>query len=410
MSALEVGRQVLKRGLLHPVKSAPETNLGTVKTMILIFVAVVCGLLAFPAVQFAANRNAAQPLEFARLEELELVKLLVNDPACFIRLGGMVSKDTFTHEGLIAIWGILEDTARLSGVGAFETTKAKDVDRNVAAAREACSTAFFSNLRTEGNANYTLRQTLSVLGFDTDAHNSVVETDAKEFLKVGSKVLGSHEARKLTTDRAPIEPTGDLEIPWRRVVAEPRISRFITTSVFASLAGFATMLGMSSNGISNIWAGGAVVAFVTASVVVSLVDWDTFYVDFHTLGAGALSFWALMVGAAGSWTRISTGVIATVVMIVFFEVFGRLYLALRGKAMGGGDTWIAALSCGAASAITGTALGAILALLAGCFSMIGYFLVLKIRDGASSDVPVAFGPHLLIGLPIAVLAAGLIPA
>ncbi len=386
--------------------------------MLLLLGAVISAILAVPAVVISARRNAAQPLEFASSQARDLVRLIANDPASLLRLRGetdgqagvLVTQEAFTNAELGYAWGELVRLVEASGLNAHATLNAREIDSAVVAAR-AGTTCFFSNLKSAGNADARLSEALATVGVDIgNTGRSVEPATTKDVVKAGSAVISAVFNQELTTDRAPVEPTGDLDAPYRRVVAAPRGARFAMVVPSAAIATAAACAGMASISFLSTWSMLAAVAFVTGAVVVSLVDWDTFYVDYWGLCLGAAGFWAFHVAAAGSWSRVSTGVIATVVIVVFFEVLNGVWLLLRGKRMGGGDTWIAALSVGAAAAVTGTAMGAIVALVAGCFSMIGYWLVLRVRDGAGADVAVAFGPHLMVGWPVAVALAGVLPA
>ncbi|MCP4843480.1 MAG: hypothetical protein GY901_00050 [Actinomycetia bacterium] len=360
--------------------------------MFTLLLAAACAVVAVPCTLLAARRNAAQPLEFAPEAERDLIGLVLQDPAAWLRLGGAVESGSFCDTELARLWEAIEAAVVESGLGAFATTSPKRIEAAVEAGRLHSQDAFNTHLLRHAGIDSALA------GFGCVAQSPASVCDV---VNAASKVVATSDARRLTTPRAPIVPTGDPEAPFRRVEVSAPTSRLAFTGVVAAVAGICASTGLEALTMASLPTAAAVVSLVAASVVVALVDWDTFYVDFAALAAGAAAFWGLALSAV-PFSDLKVGVGVTVAVIVFFEGLGRLWLKLRGKTMGGGDTWIAALSCGVASAVVGTVMAGIAALLVGCFSMIGYWLVLRVRDGAGTDAPVAFGPHLLVGWPVAI--------
>ncbi len=371
----------------------------------------VSALLAAPVVQVAARRNAAMPLEFASKEARELLLLVLGDPAAMLRLRGevdgevdvLIQPDMFTNPDMGYAWSVLMSLVDDVGINEYATVVPRQIEGRVKDARIACRDDFSAGLASTVASDVRFGSVLDDLGFVAGPASPVT---LRRLVRAASVVFSAQDNQALTTDRAPVEPTGDADCPYVRVVAAPRISRYVAVTLASAVSTGAACLGLASISFLSLASVLATVAVVAAGAVISLVDWDTFYVDFWALGVAAAGFWAFQAVAAGSWARMSTGVIATVAIVVFFEVFNRVFQAIRGKRMGGGDTWIAAFSCGAAAGITGSVMGAIVALVAGCFSMIAYWVLLRVRDGASKDVAVAFGPHLMFGWPAAVALAG----
>jgi prepilin signal peptidase PulO-like enzyme (type II secretory pathway) len=144
------------------------------------------------------------------------------------------------------------------------------------------------------------------------------------------------------------------------------------------------------------------------SIIVSVVDLETMYIDLKIWAIGTGVSWILAIVAClmmGFTLNIWYGLAMVVAVAVLFEGTNFVYSVVRGHpGQGFGDTLIIVGTVGVPVAITGalivgyySVMGALLAALAG-------WAVGKVFGKTGKDIPFAFGPWLAAGWVIALIA------
>lgn len=210
---------------------------------------VTGGVLGWLAAALAAERAAAQPVDFDPSAERELVSLVEAHP----ELAGEVDPEWLSAPAL------RERLAAIPGGGAGGVT-----DRAA----------------------------------------------MKRFRKLAARVADSHFGRTvLVTARSPIVRSGDPENPWRRVEVAADPTRMALCAAAGAAAGAASSLGV----VGGWWGLALFAVYVFGGLVVAIVDLDTYLIDLPVFsvwasasaavaglaqGTGVLVEWLLVGGAA----------------------------------------------------------------------------------------------------------------
>lgn len=371
---------------------------------ILAVVGLAAGLALVP---YAARRTVVQPLEIAVEDEVRLLVGVLSDLRRLPYLTTLVPSD-FAAGANSRIWaGLLEiadpELSRLSAdpgdeecalLGAELVERAASVHAELAARLSAAPTASVDLERLRYLSD------LSVSGPPTDddvldAGQAVMLTGTDRTRLGGSGLVVPSRTPDSVDPQSP---------PIRRDLGTPtRLRRVLTAAAAAGAAallyGFVAAAGLS--GVS-LWLGvGALGVLLGGSVVITLVDLDTLYVDLRVFLVTAVLGWSLTiaaVGVAGEWSRLIPGVVVVSATAVLFEVVNRLHRWRRGMdGQGFGDTLIVLVTAGIPPALTGDWTLGYYSVMAGMATCVVGWLIGFARGKLSRSSPMAFGPYLAAG-------------
>lgn len=338
---------------------------------------VLCGVAA---VHIAGWRNRAQPIESCVGDELFVLDALESDSAQWVRAMTEMRDADFSNESRRVRYRTV--AGRVEGV----------LD---AAMRER---ALEANRTQDSSTLELLTSELRiVLG------GSALEAGAVErFLAAGSNVISCAAGREQNTTRSAITETGNDERPYERVPSVVRRTRAVAGGVIGSV--FAVIGVLISehrwDGL-GMWAGAiAMLSVAFGGILIAAVDLDTFYLDTPSFAVWAVTSWGLTLLAAwvdGDVAGIAVGVVGALGVAAGFEGIARLWGKLRGITQGAGDTWIALVTSGVPTAVSGDWRVAVWSVLAAAIGGAVHWSVLAMFRGATRETPVPFGPWLVAG-------------
>lgn len=356
---------------------------------------ILVGVSGRPWAAYALRRSRKQPIaETPQDEQLVLAHLMAH-PEAYADATTLTEND-FTRAEHRRAWSLLQSSAgpcphpeqepRTDPCGCVMTEQQHDKART-------------SIERELGNAY------LSELPKDTTG---------EQFLAAGEKILAASNDRALS-GAAHIGTSADGKSTW--ILPQLGIARVSATTALLGLSllgGWILALASYADGPSRMLAVIALTALAYGTVLWTLVDFDTLYIDTPTLiGLGGLA-WAGSIGAAllaGEPHRLLGGLIASVAVAVLFEGTNLLYRLLRGRhGIGGGDTRLALVTIGVPASIVGTWNYGYGSLLAGLLLAVCAYPILRRTGHTGRTTPFAFGPYLATGwaalaltLPISII-------
>jgi hypothetical protein len=245
-------------------------------------------------------------------------------------------------------------------------------------------------------------------GVDVDA---VTKANAdNDVVAAAQEVLACGNDRNLLAGKAPIGPAAnpnsvdEANPPLIRALVDPPVSRRALSALAgASIGGLipAAVPFMGLTGVS-LWMGvAALVVLGFASIIISLVDIDTLYIDTPVWAATTAAGWALAAGAVtlyGSPERILYGALIVIGAVVMLEGANWAFKKFKGMdGAGFGDTLIIVATAGIPPVVLDDyTLGFWCAFLGFVAGAIGW-LVARILGRVTRDTPFAFGPWLAAG-------------
>ena len=240
-----------------------------------------------------------------------------------------------------------------------------------------------------------------------DAADATIMTAATDVLAGGDDRNRLAGAGLVLPTRTP-DSTDPARPPLERVHVPPTRARTIVTGVLAALAASIIPGVLSAAHLSGAAAlvGGVGLGILLAmSVVIALVDLDTFFIDMRVWVLGTLASWAAAAGAvilAGDASRLVSGVVMVVATAVLFEGTNFLFKLVRGvDGQGFGDTLIIVATVGAPAALTGSLEVGFWSVMGGLFAAMAGWFVGRLAGKVNRNTPFAFGPWLAAGWVIA---------
>jgi prepilin signal peptidase PulO-like enzyme (type II secretory pathway) len=373
--------------------------------------------------RFSARRSVAQPLVQEPDAEQALIAHVLGRPDSYAVVAELTPSD-FCMPAHALVWQAVEQVCGADKVRA--AIKQAGLDEVKKLPTDDVIAKLSAGGRTIEADDVLAAVTEAVSGDDTavavieTAAEATVEGDglgAEALLGLGEKVAVAGDDRGRLNGSGMVEENPDGPLPLRRVYTAPTHNRAMATIVGCGLGfGLAPVFALSAYPDSTggwALAVASLIALTVTSVVVGLVDLDTFYLDLTTFLPGAAVAWAFAAAAAvmaHDASRLIPGVIIVVGIAVFLEVSNRVYKLVRGiDGMGFGDTIIILATSGVPSALVGSVALGFQAMLAGMIISIIVHLATMRKNGLDAQTPFAFGPYLAVGWPVAwalTLAAG----
>ena len=324
--------------------------------------------------ELAAWRAAAQPSGECRAEQVEVLELLVSDPAVFRRFVGVFDVSVFTgprcdlFEGLVA-----------AAEGPDLSSSAWRDQLRVVWDRHACSAgvARFHCLRPSPGRRQLRTRLVSS----------------------GRVLQSSAEARQLSGRASPVgfDKASGCWVRTRPAPSPVRVGLLAVVLVAVPwVVSAAAADAYVSMRLPGVLAAASLGLMLVGAVLVALVDVDTFFVDSWLLWpftAGSWLFASAAALVAAEPARIVAGAVSVLVVVVVFEVMRFL---LSGR-QGFGDTLLVLLVCGPSAAVFGDpALGLWIVLAAYCLFVAVWF-VRWLAGRARAGTPTPFAPFLAVG-------------
>lgn len=369
---------------------------------------VVAAALGAVLVPYAARRSVAQPLALAVEDEVRVLIGVLSDLRRLPYLVSLAPED-FAAAANSRIWATLlsvcapdlaelpdeQTDAQCAKVGAALVERADEIH---AAVHQMLSSGIHAR---NDLARLAHLSALSATHAPTDEETVsaaevvlVTGTDRNKF--AGSATIAAG------IDPDSIDPSSP---PLRRVLGAPttRLRRVLTAAVAG--AGGSVVYGLAAAGGytgASLWlAVAALGALLVGSIVISLVDIDTLYIDLRSFIATAAASWLLTVaavGVSGQWTRLIPGVVMVAATAVVLEVANRVHRLLRGMdGVGFGDTIILIATVGIPPVLGGYWVLGFASVMAGMAAAVIGFVVAAISGKASRRSPFALGPYLCAG-------------
>lgn len=247
-------------------------------------------------------------------------------------------------------------------------------------------------------------------GTDTIDDSAVVEA--------GHQVLYAGQDRNRTAGSGLVLETAtpDSADPKRPPIARSYVAPSTTRTLLASVAAVTAAAFIPAfvsdggfTGLGAVLAGGALGSLIVLSLVISLVDLDTFYVDVRTFLIGGSAAWALTIGADlanGTLSRVTGGLIIVAATAALFEISNRLYRMVRGvDGQGLGDSLIVLATVAIPPALTGNWVLGYYSVMAGMLLAVAGWVIGYARGKLTRETPYAFGPYLSAGWVVGWLVA-----
>lgn len=378
-------------------------------TIVAVLALVGC-VLGAVLVPYASRRTVAQPLEIAVQDEVRLLLGVLSDLRRLPFLTTLSPQD-FAAGANGRIWAALLVAAapELDPIGEDPTdAQCAEAGEQLAARADEVHLAV-QQILAQGRGAHGAGTDLSRLAYLSrlSAEEKLSDDDVIEAAQV---VLLTGTGRTKLAGSALVQPTAypdsidPANPPLHRVHTPPtRLRRVLSSAVCGAACslvyGLAVATGLTG---ASLWlAVAALVVLAAGSLVISLVDLDTLYVDLRTflvtaVGAGSLTVAA--VGASGLWGRLVAGVVMVAATAVFFELVNRIHRAVRGvDGQGLGDTLIIIATVGIPPALMGNWVLGYYSVMAGIVAVLLGWLIGAARGKVTRSTPMAFGPYLAAG-------------
>ncbi len=363
--------------------------------LLLIILAAVLGLLAgYLMVPFASRRTQRQPVDDSRSEESLLVDLLYDRPNELVRLLPALRVEDFLDQEQATRFG---DLLGLVGDLVVALQPPDLLDLGEAAPSRALQRAVRQAAITAGQDDELMSHRVA---HDVDFTGWSRRRLKDPVMYLAGRVVNQSLSRAQNTPRSPfVEENGRLV---RQYVA-PRPMRYGVVAVLAGVANVTLALAIYHTVHSTL---AQVLAVLTATVFiavcaeVSLVDFDTYYLDLPVFWIGAAVSWLMAIAVQlidHHPHQLLAGGVTAVAVAVSFEGLSLLYYLATRKAQGFGDTLIALISVGVPGALTGSWQVGLYSIVAAGLSASAEWAYRARRQGATKMTPIAFGPHLALG-------------
>lgn len=357
----------------------------------------------------AARRTLAQPLALALTEEVTVLRGVLSEVRRLPYLTSLTAHD-FAAGSHARLWqALLSNSPECAGL-------AEDAEEGEFAARGEALAArrsdFLSQVR--GSLLAGPAPVGDVAALEQLLGDVLEPLDDAAVVDAGQAVLEAGMDRNRLSGAGLVLPTSTPDStdvtrpPLHRVYVPPERGRRLVSSSLAAAA-FALAPGLASSsgmtGAALVAATLSVLVLSVLSIVVSLVDLDTFYIDMPVFAAGSAVAWAGAAAAAlldGSPGRLLSGVGVIVVTALLFELGNRLHKLFRGHdGQGFGDTLILIATAGVPAALASSWTLGYYTIMAGMLLGVAGWVVGAARGRLTRSTPFAFGPYLSSGWVLA---------
>lgn len=358
----------------------------------------------------ARRRVVSQPLEAHLAEERRVVAHVLASPGTYVYVH-QLRAEHFVDTHLGTIWALIAETN--SGVVVPETPSDEDAAYAILAELESSVPADLAakvGERLTQNADTATAATLRSLLDDAPAGAALPR---KELVSEASKIYNAGVDRAEYAGSARIERTGDQRRPLRRVASRTSPLRAVISAGILAVGGYLAerVASHEATGAARVAIAAALVLLAVGSVIWTLVDLETMYVDtksFYALAGASWSAVLLAAVLADTLARAVTGLLVVGGIVVFIETVNQVYRRIRGRdGMGMGDYLLVLATIGVPVGITGDLLLGQVILIASLLAGIaGWAFTRLTRPGFSRETPYAFGPYLASGWLLGLLVWG----
>lgn len=359
----------------------------------------------------ARRRVVAQPLGAHLAEERRVVAHVLASPGTYVYVHQLRSEH-FVDAHLGAIWACI--TEANDGISLPETSSdddtAYEILSNLERSVPADLAAKVGEHLTRNGDTVTAATLRSLLD---DAPDGAAAPSPKELVREASKIYNAGIDRAEYAGSARIERTGDQQRPLRRVASRTSPLRAVISAGILATGGYVAerVSSLEATGAARVAIAAALVLLTVGSVIWTLVDLETMYVDtksFYALAGASWSAVLLAAVLADTLARAVTGLLVVGGIVVFIETVNQVYRRIRGRdGMGMGDYLLVLATIGVPVGITGDLLLGQVILIASLLAGIaGWAFTRLTRPGFSRETPYAFGPYLASGWLLGLLVWG----
>lgn len=366
-----------------------------------VLLAVLLALCTPLVLALARRRVVAQPLEMHLVEERRVVAHVLAVPGRYVYVH-QLREEHFVDTELGTIWSLIAEEN--AGILVPETPRDERAAYELLATLESSVPADLATRISERLVRSGNTATAALLHELLDSATGGDELSREELVAHASKIYNAGVDRGEYAGSARIERTGDPGRPLRRIASRTSPLRAAISVVILAAGGYIgeRLAVQEAEGAARVAIAVAVSLLTIGSVIWTLVDLETMYVDTVSFYALAGASWTGVLLAAllqGTMGRALTGLLVVGGIVGFIEVVNQVYRRIRGRdGMGMGDYLLVLATIGVPVGITGNLLlgQAILiaSLLAG---IVGWGFTRLTRPGFTRETPYAFGPYLACG-------------
>jgi len=366
-----------------------------------ILLAVLLALCTPLVLALARRRVTAQPLEAHPVEERRVVAHVLASPGRYVYVH-QLREEHFVDTELGTIWSLIAEENAVILV--------PETPRDERAAYELLAT-LESSVPTDLAARISERlvrsgntATAALLRELLDSATGGDELSREELVAHASKIYNAGVDRGEYAGSARIERTGDPGRPLRRIASRTSPLRAAISVVVLATGGYVAerLASQEADGAARVAIAVAVSLLTIGSVIWTLVDLETMYVDTMSFYALAGASWTGVLLAAllqGTVSRALTGLLVVGGIVGFIEVVNQVYRRIRGRdGMGMGDYLLVLATIGVPVGITGNLLlGQVILIASLLAGIVGWAFTRLTRPGFTRETPYAFGPYLACG-------------
>lgn len=369
--------------------------------------AFISALVAWLVVPYAARRSVAQPLDIAVEDEKIFLIGVLSDLGRLPYVTTIQISD-FAAGAHARIWAALLESAEpvLSRLSAEPTEEeCAELGDELRGQAEEVHVAIHRTLQSSEHARVDLER----LRYLSEV-SSEQEVSDEAVVEAGQVVLLTGNSRNTLSGWGRVAPSSTPDSldpdypPLRRILTVPSRVRRTVSALLAAVCGGLLYGLVAASGLDDVAAGlgvAALAVLMVGSLIISLVDLDTLYIDLRTFLVMSLGAWGLTiaaVGVAGAWDRILAGLIMVFGVVVLFEGANRIYRWRRGvDGQGFGDTLIVIATVGIPAALTGEWMLGYFSVMGGLVTAVLGWFIDRMRGGGGQKAPFAFGPYLAAG-------------
>lgn len=385
--------------------------------------ALALGAASWPLVRFASRRTLTRPVAFAPAAEETLLAGLVGDLRRWPYVAQVEPADfAATHHH--NLWQAL--TAVL-GADAVVGEKASDAEcEALAAALAERHDEVWARVHTQLGGSpqpdvdrerlaelHLLAATTGLCDVDevaTASADAAVVDAAEEVLASGNDRNRLAGTGVVVPSKVPNSTDVDAP-PLVRTWTAPSVLRYIASAgclgvVGALLPGWLALLPGDGTA-ATVFAAGALVMLAAMSLVVSLVDIDTLYIDVPVWAAGTGAAWLFAVAtafAAGEPARIWIGLVMVLAVGFLFEGLNLVFRLVRGvDGQGFGDTLVIVATVGIPPVLAADYRLGYWSVMAGFIAVVVGWGAARLAGRVRRNTPFAFGPFLAAGWVLAMV-------
>lgn len=356
-----------------------------------IFAGILVAIIGTPALmRLGAWRSGKQPLLCYPDSEILLLRTLVQRPSEAVLVLNLET-DHFVDADRGSLWLELKNYCLSYVVHSDETTQEQTLLNKEVVAKNATGSLL-------DRLTPTARRTVAAI------HNQTEILSEEEVVASAQKIYLSGVDRTYYAGNSKVIRTGQASAPLVRETSKPTMLQTLLYFC-ALLIGTVVCLSvgfMENNSMVAVAYSAGMLLLLSGSIVWTIVDLDTLYIDMPTLvafGAGAWSCTVVGATIAGTLSNVLLGFVATLIVGGFIFVVGILHTKLRGKpGMGGGDYMLMLVTIGVPVAVTGVwAMANWILLVSLLLGIVGWLVRYLKVDGFDKNTPYAFGPYLACG-------------